>query len=183
MPDPLYPLNGASNIPVVMNMTEGVEGQGFTPLIRPAFHLKGDKVVMTTAAVGGKPGNVGGTLSPVGFNANNEWKLTIADTAHQGFVVGEVTRNGKAVSFGDLGDDASEPFMVGEGSAAVTVKAIPGLKYTLKRTDSLRGVEDNAPYQEWLDVASETATGTTVTLTDDKPPADKAFYTIGVSVP
>lgn len=27
------------------------------------------------------------------------------------------------------------------------------------------------------------ATGPTVTLTDDKPPADKAFYTISVSVP
>ena len=63
---------------------------------------------------------------------------------------------------------------------AVTVKAIPGLKYTLKRTDSLRRAEDVAPYQE---VAVETATGPTVTLEDGDPPADKAFYTIGVSVP
>ena len=80
--------------------------------------------------------------------------------------------------------DDSEPFTVGEGSVAVTVKAIPGLKYALKRTDSLRPVEDNGPYQEWGEVGDPVvATGVTVTLEDAEPPADKAFYTIVVSMP
>ena len=67
--------------------------------------------------------------------------------------------------------------------AAVTVRAIPGLKYTLNRTDSLRRVGNVAPCLEWSVVASETANGAVVTLTDDNPPADKAFYKVVVSVP
>ena len=70
--------------------------------------------------------------------------------------------------------------MVGEGAVDVTVQAIPGLKYTLKRTDSLRRAEGVAPYQV---VADKVAEGTTVTLTDGDPPTDQAFYRIVVSVP
>ena len=119
---------------------------------------------------------------------------TIPSAAFMGFGTGENANvfslaldpegevNGVKVqpTIGELSEDEGEPFVVGEGSAAVKVKSIPGLKYTLKRTDSLRRAEDVAPYQE---VAVETATEATVTLTDDDPPADKAFYTIGVSVP
>ena len=73
--------------------------------------------------------------------------------------------------------------MLGAG-VSVKVATIPGLKYTLKRTDSLRRAEDVAPYQDWGEAGEPVvATGPTVTLTDDNPPADKAFYTIGVSVP
>ena len=64
------------------------------------------------------------------------------------------------------------------------VATIPGLKYTLKRTDSLRRAEGVAPYQDWGAVGEPVvATGPTVTLTDDNPPADKAFYKVEVSVP
>ena len=79
--------------------------------------------------------------------------------------------------------DAGEPFVVGEGSVSVTVKAIPGLKSTLKRTDSLRRAEGVAPYQDWGAVGEPVvATGPTVTLTDDNPPTDQAFYRIVVRV-
>ena len=86
-------------------------------------------------------------------------------------------------TIGDLGDDAGEPFTVGEGSAAVTVRAIPGLKYELRRWETLdaeSAVSSKPPYQV---VADKVAEGASVTLTDDDPPADKAFYAIGVSVP
>ena len=73
---------------------------------------------------------------------------------------------------------------VGEGCVAVAVKAIPGLKYTLKRTDSLRRAEGVAPYQDWGAVGEQVvAEATTVTLTDGDPPTDQAFYRIVVSVP
>ena len=69
---------------------------------------------------------------------------------------------------------------VGEGRVSVKVATIPGLKYTLKRTDSLRRAEDVAPYQV---AADKVADGTTVTLEDPNPPADKAFYRVEVSAP
>ena len=73
--------------------------------------------------------------------------------------------------------------MLGAG-VSVKVATIPGLKYTLKRTDSLRRAEDVAPYQEWDAVGEPVvATGTTVTLEDPNPPADKAFYRVEVSAP
>ncbi len=97
-----------------------------------------------------------------------------------------------AVQFGDevipvrptisiLGDDATKPFVVGEGGVALTVRAIPGLVYELRRTGTLRREGDLLPFQWWGAVKSEAATGVTVTLTDDAPPAGKAFYRIEVS--
>ena len=73
--------------------------------------------------------------------------------------------------------------MVGEGCVEVTAKAIPGLKYTLKRTDSLRRAEGVTSDQQWGEVKSVIATGTSVTLTDEEPPEGQAFYRVGVSVP
>ena len=84
-------------------------------------------------------------------------------------------------TIGDL--DEGEPFAVGEGSAAVTVRAIPGLKYELRRWETLdaeSAVSSKPPYQVVTDKVAE---GASVTLSDDDPPADKAFYAIGVSVP
>ena len=68
--------------------------------------------------------------------------------------------------------------MVGEGSVAVTVKAIPGLKYTLLRAEVIGSggfVETALPVGEPV-----VATGATVTLEDGDPPADKAFYKVNV---
>lgn len=73
------------------------------------------------------------------------------------------------------GKTTAEPFVVGENVSA-SVAAIPGLTYSLVRAGSL--ATDAAKET----VASETATGTSVTLTDaseEKPAA--AFYVIEVS--
>ena len=64
---------------------------------------------------------------------------------------------------------------------AVTVMAIPGLKYTLWREGKaalLGGTEG------WTDQpASDVAGATTVKLVDSEPPKGQAFYRITVSVP
>ena len=74
--------------------------------------------------------------------------------------------------------------MVLGAGVSVKVATIPGLKYTLKRTDSLRRAEDVAPYQDWGEAGEPViATGPTVTLEDPNPPADKAFYRVEVSTP
>lgn len=54
---------------------------------RPAFNISADKIVMTSAAVGGKlSGAVGAdALTQVGETSSNIWKLTIADDAHSAF--------------------------------------------------------------------------------------------------
>ncbi len=86
---------------------------------------------------------------------------------------------------GGLSEDEGEPFVVGEGSAAVTVKAIPGLKYELRRAGSLSApVREDADGTVWDAVGEPVvATEATVTLEDGDPPPDKAFYVIGVSAP
>lgn len=54
---------------------------------RPAFNISADKIVMTSAAVGGKvSGAVGAdALTEIGEASANTWKLTIADDAHSAF--------------------------------------------------------------------------------------------------
>lgn len=54
---------------------------------RPAFNISADKIVMTSAAVGGKvSGSVGAdALTEIGEASANIWKLTIADDAHSAF--------------------------------------------------------------------------------------------------
>ena len=78
---------------------------------------------------------------------------------------------------------------VGDSGVSVTMRAIPGLKYALKRTDSLRRGEDTAPYpgvseaSGWAVVGEPVvATGTMVTLTDANPPKGGAFYRVVVRV-
>lgn len=72
---------------------------------------------------------------------------------------------------------AALPFVVGD-KTTVTVKAIPGLTYELRRGSTVEAVREDA---DPAMVANETATNTLVTLTDDKPPADRAFYVIRVT--
>ena len=64
------------------------------------------------------------------------------------------------------------------------MKAIPGLQYALVRGESMEAVcgGETPPPQKAV-CESVTAKGTTVTLEDPNPPADKAFYVIGVSAP
>lgn len=54
---------------------------------RPAFNISADKIVMTSAAVGGKvSGPVGAdSLTAVSEMNDNAWKLTITDDAHSSF--------------------------------------------------------------------------------------------------
>ena len=106
---------------------------------------------------------------------------------------GEVTIGTETIpvqpTIGELDD--GEPFVVGEGSAAVTVKAIPGLRYGLERGTAL-----SAPAAEssggtvlgggtvWGVVGeSVVAEDATVTLTDSNPPEGAAFYRVAVSMP
>lgn len=81
-------------------------------------------------------------------------------------------------TIGDLDD--GEPFTRGEGSVAVMVKAIPGLKYVLVRAETVEGCRQDGGRTV---VKSVTAKGARVTLSDDKPPKGQAFYWVVVSVP
>ena len=98
---------------------------------------------------------------------------------------GEVTIGTETIpvqpTIGKLGD-GEEPFVVGEGDVTVKVKSIPGLRYGLWRGTSVETVcgGETPPPQEGICV-SATATETTVTLVDDKPPAGAAFYRVVVS--
>ena len=67
----------------------------------------------------------------------------------------------------------------------VTVKAIPGLRYELRRAGTLSAPRgEGAAGTVWSVVGEPVvATGATVTLTDAEPPVGAAFYTIGVSLP
>lgn len=68
--------------------------------VRPAFYLKLDSVLFTSAAEGGKPfGEEEGILQPVGTNANNEWKLTLKDSSHSGFTARRISECRKDGSF------------------------------------------------------------------------------------
>ena len=82
---------------------------------------------------------------------------------------------------------AGEPFIIwlnddddaegtGDGSAAISVRTIPGLKYSL-----VRGAELGAIIMTVVEPTL--ATEAQMTLTDAEPPTDKAFYRIDVSVP
>ena len=68
--------------------------------------------------------------------------------------------------------DAGEPFVVGEGEVAVTIKTIPGLKYSLIRGAELGKIDTT--------VVTTLATESQMTLKDGDPPADKAFYNVSV---
>ena len=69
-------------------------------------------------------------------------------------------------------------------SAAVTVKAIPGLKYELRRAETLPAPHSEGAAGTVWGVVGEpvAADGTTVTLEDGDPPANKAFYRVVVSM-
>ena len=69
----------------------------------------------------------------------------------------------------------------GQVGVSVTMRTIPGLKYTLLRTDALRRDEGIVPCQTWAIVGEPViATGATVTLIDGESPAGQAFYKVGV---
>lgn len=67
-----------------------------------------------------------------------------------------------------------EPFRV-EGGVEVTIKPVPGLRYTLLRGETPDAVTEEAESE----VAKQGAAA--LSLTDSKPPAKKAFYRVRVS--
>ncbi len=69
--------------------------------------------------------------------------------------------------------DAGEPFVVGEGEVAVTIKTIPGLKYSLIRGAELGAIAETV-------VEPTLATSAETTLKDSTPPTGNAFYRVGV---
>ncbi len=76
----------------------------------------------------------------------------------------------------DAGDEVA-PLDVGE-EVSVCVKSIPGLVYRLARGTAVDGIDTNAANA----VAEEKATSSRVSLVDDDPPADGAFYRVTVEV-
>ena len=76
------------------------------------------------------------------------------------------------------GTPATQPFVVGEGAVEVKVATIPGLVYELTRTTAL-----DAAFGSIGSGVKATGIGAPVTLTDDNPPVDKAFYRVEVSAP
>ena len=77
-------------------------------------------------------------------------------------------------TIGDL--DEGEPFTLGDGSAAISVRTIPGLKYSLVRGTELGAITMTV-------VEPTLATEAQMTLTDAEPPTGAAFYKVVVSVP
>ena len=94
---------------------------------------------------------------------------------------GVVTIGGEEIpvkpTIGDL--DEGKPFVVGKGAVTVMVRAIPGLKYELRRGVKIGsgGIIDPA-----LPGDPVIATGTRVTLTDGEPPNGGAFYRVVVKI-
>ncbi len=74
-------------------------------------------------------------------------------------------------------DAESEPFEVSD-DVSVGVKSIPGLVYRLARGMTPGGINTVAENA----VATETATSSRVSLTDEKPPAGAAFYRVTVDL-
>ena len=67
---------------------------------RPAFNLDLSSVLFTSAAIGGKSTGAEGpdALQTVTDYSGSEWKLTLNDSAHNGFNAGSVTGNSSAVT-------------------------------------------------------------------------------------
>ena len=104
---------------------------------------------------------------------------------------GVVTIGGETIpvkpTIGELdgeGAVATQPFAVGKGAVTVTVKAIPGLRYELRRRETLSApVGEGADGTGWDEVGEPVvATGTRVALTDANPPKGGAFYRIVVKI-
>ena len=56
-----------------------VDGVNYIRAVRPAVNLDTSSVLLTSAAVGGKPVGEVGKLNPVSVSDPNEWKLTLID--------------------------------------------------------------------------------------------------------
>jgi len=74
-------------------------------------------------------------------------------------------------------EDEVAPLEVGEG-VSVGVKSIPGLVYRLARGTVVDGIDTNAANA----IAEEKATSSRVSLVDDDPPVDGAFYKVTVEL-
>ena len=77
---------------------------------------------------------------------------------------------------GDAGDEVA-PLDVGE-DVSVCVKSIPGLVYRLARGTAVDEIDTSAANA----IAEEKATSSRVSLVDDDPPADGAFYKVTVEL-
>ena len=108
---------------------------------------------------------------------------TIPSAAFMGFGTGEnanvfsLALNPEGVVNGvrvqpTIGEDVGEPFAVGEGEVTLTIKTIPGLKYSLIRGTELGKIDTT--------VVTTPATSAETTLKDSTPPTSNAFYRVGV---
>lgn len=149
-------------------------------------NLPAESTVEIPAQINTIKGAAGSTVKIVSTVDAVKYDITAACTISNEGVIALNETAGATVKVGDeqipvqptlteAGDKTAEPLVVSTESTAVGVKAIPGLKYSLVRSETIGG-EQNA-------VASQTATSARVTLTDEfkggKPAS--AFYVIQVA--
>ncbi|MDO4545948.1 MAG: DUF6273 domain-containing protein, partial [Bacillota bacterium] len=79
---------------------QGAEVNSTGYCVRPAFNLNLNSVLFTSAATDGKAsGTVGATtLTAVGTNSGNEWKLTLIDSTRSNFKATSTTRTGDTLT-------------------------------------------------------------------------------------
>ncbi len=88
---------------------------------RPALNLDLDQVLLTSAAVNGKPTGTTASLTEVGTVDTKEWKLTLRDSSRDGFSISNVALNEPTVSFNYSGAKTN-PTEKNEYLSAVIVK-------------------------------------------------------------
>ena len=74
-----------------------------TYAIRPAFYLTADNVALVTAAQGGKGADGVHGLTKIEENTTGAWKLSLKDSAHSGFALGQVMAEGEKISLSYTG--------------------------------------------------------------------------------
>lgn len=120
---------------------------------RPAFTLDSSKIIFKSAAIGGKPINVG-TLSKINENTTGEYKLTVKDDAHSDFTVKDLgnevaTAITKSVSKGETVSLGYENAVTGENEyvSAMIAKDEETLYYgqLAKATDTKGEVKFRVP--------------------------------------
>ena len=74
-----------------------------TYAIRPTFYLTADSVALVTVAQGGKGADGVHGLTQIPENTEGTWKLTLKDSAHSGFALGQVVTEGEEISLSYTG--------------------------------------------------------------------------------
>ena len=156
----------------------GAGAQTNTYGVRPAFNLDLNSVLFASAAVGGKPYDVG-KLTTVGKNTTGEWKLTLLDDGtitgldgHKDFAVSKVTgaKNSVTVEYKKAKTGLDEYI-----SAIITDKPITeegaAIKYYGKIAEA--SGDDNAAGTVTINTADKLEAGDTLYVFNEQDNGDK----------